>query len=811
MNKLLVQLGRYGDLVNILPLLYHDFQKGERWSVMVAKEFANIFDGVSYADPIVFDGPMFQLDQAMAEAQKINPAAITCQLVGPTETIRSVVTMRNGMEYRATTESFLKDQWSIIGRANEWRERYPLVFDRRDKVRETKLCAEALPKNKKKNILVFTSGTSSPFPYTGLLIELLGMKFGKRFNIVDASKVKAERIYDLLGLMERAHCLICTDSAPLHLAYAVKVPVVAMVQDKPSLWHGSCWRENHIFQTRYRDFPIRATEMLSAIARIGEPGCPFNVTPAVTSQKIIHAWSQYEVTDENRERHNEARKTWLDAYETEDGTWVSTPSEWGVFGKDSKHMNLCNSSNEKPIRDEKRLPLVADVIRLAALRANDNDVICLTRADTCFTSVMGERLLSAKLPTFAFRRIKDKDGTTHHPAADLFAFTKKWWRENQSKYPNGKGSMLMGSDYYWNQVMLSMFRMNGATEIENAIYRLPSPPKEPPKSDQTPARVQHNEQLARSWIEANKPPPSTPAAHEQTPTFPLNRRGLCPYGYNPALIRHGGKLLMTYRWHTDGDAATQLAMAELDDKGNVIDNGNIAIQGVGTSEDARLFELAGELYMMFVVSTWPENPPKSVVKWGKLTRDGGKWSVPQHFQPIYNGIYGPNDGTNMQKNYVPFEFGGKAHFIYSCSPKQIVCELDGAKVVQEYTSDFPRWMFGPIKGGTPPIPHKGKWLRFFHGTLDNEPAPWRRRYYMGACLMESTPPFQTISLTQRPIITGSEVDELSSIERASCHHLKGQVVFPMGAVRDGKDFLVSYGVNDAACNIARISEGALKL
>lgn len=201
---------------------------------MVCKEFAGLFDGISYAEPVIFDGPMFALDAAMQQARGMNSEAVTCQLVGPEEIVKQAVITRNGVEYRATTESFQKDAWNLLGRLGEWKNQYPLVFDKRDSAREAELCARVLPKNRKKTILVSHGGISSPFPYGETLLELLRLKF-KAFNIVDISEVKAERFYDLLGLYEKAHCLVATDSAPLHLACALpQLPVVALTQDRPS-------------------------------------------------------------------------------------------------------------------------------------------------------------------------------------------------------------------------------------------------------------------------------------------------------------------------------------------------------------------------------------------------------------------------------------------------------------------------------------------------------------------------------------------------------------------------------------------------
>ena len=206
-QRIVIQLGRIGDILNILPLLYDDANKGNRSGLMVAKEFSELLDGVSYCDRYVFDGHMSQLDLAVRQAETLSGDVKVCQLVGPLETIKKAIIMRNGVEYRATTESFQKDQWNLAGRLEDWKRQIPLVFDRRDPEREAKLIKQVFP-NKRKTILVATGGTSSPFPYSELLYELLRLKFRTYYNIVNISDIKAERFYDLLGVFEdpRATC-----------------------------------------------------------------------------------------------------------------------------------------------------------------------------------------------------------------------------------------------------------------------------------------------------------------------------------------------------------------------------------------------------------------------------------------------------------------------------------------------------------------------------------------------------------------------------------------------------------------------------
>ena len=266
--------GRTGDLLIGIPAIHAEFlATGERQKVVVSHEYADVLQGCSFIDPVIFDGPWTELGKAHKFALTISKKVITMQVAGPKNILDKIV---YGGKFDVQTESFEKEMWRVAGKLELWPRNLPLIFDNRDKKREKELWEKLSAdwhwkKREQPLVLVSTSGFSSPFPYTELLWELLGTRM-KRYNVVDISELRAERIYDLLGLYEKAHCLILTDSAPLHLAQAVNVPVCALIADSPTMWHGSAWRPNHISYVRYSKFPAYYKNMFDAISRIGLPG-----------------------------------------------------------------------------------------------------------------------------------------------------------------------------------------------------------------------------------------------------------------------------------------------------------------------------------------------------------------------------------------------------------------------------------------------------------------------------------------------------------------------------------------------------------
>lgn len=442
MPNCFIQLGRNGDIINILPLIYHAHTQGQRATIMVQEEYAPLLEGVSYCDKLIWKGSATDVRGVYETAHKSfadSDIKIT-QVVADEETARWIYSRAGRTQ--ATQESFCKEAWFLAGKLGLWEKQIPLVFDRRDPEREKALVEKVYPRTRgprKKLMLVSLGGITAPFKAAKLCLKLLQSEF-PRFHIVDLSQVKAERFYDLIGLYEQAHVLVSSDSAPLHLAYAVKtLPVVALINDSPSLWNGSPWRPAHIFHCRYKDWTERAVEMISTIKNIGCRNDRFsqevNGKPAV-----VHIWSEYESPERTR---YPLFKNWIDC-----------PVKNGTFGRNSKNKIQC----------EKRYPFVPDVIRAATMLARDKDVICLSKNSVRFESG-AEKLMLEKGCGYHLRRYRDKD--EYHPAADMFFFTKEWWLNHRREYPD----MILDDGMRWGQLLMELIKRHGGVELKEAIWQ----------------------------------------------------------------------------------------------------------------------------------------------------------------------------------------------------------------------------------------------------------------------------------------------------------------------------------------------------
>ncbi len=455
--QLTICLGKTGDILTLLPLLQSEATSGPV-PLMVSKAYSSVLEGVSYVNPIVFDGDAHEVSRAATEASKLTSSYRFAQVCGPPSEVRKHILDRHPdiKDGVMRGDSFEKSLWDLCGSWGAFGKGLPLVFDRRSPEREKALIDSLIPKEKsitKKKVCLVSTGRQlgqkppeNGFRWKDLVMLVLdaGLKPRHRWQIIDLDNVTAERFYDLLGLYERASLIVATDNAPLHLAYGCpKLPVCALIQDKPTMWCGSAWRPNHIFHCRYSDFPDRAVEMMQCVWGLGMAGDPFWERRA-GGNKIVHVWSQYEVDDANRHRHEAAVASWKEAYHR-DQCWVNCKIDRGAFGRDSESMKF----------EGGRYPLLKDVLRAAGHRAKSVDDIVVTRADTCVNRVQHG---------YAHRILRSPEGDTHSPWIDMVCFPKTSL-ERLGELPD----LVMGPDPYWAEVLA---KWAGVEEIENAVWRV---------------------------------------------------------------------------------------------------------------------------------------------------------------------------------------------------------------------------------------------------------------------------------------------------------------------------------------------------
>lgn len=471
----IVQLGRYGDIINILPVCKHLSEtNGTPIRFVVSKQYRDILDGVGYVDPVVFKGEWNDLRGALAEHGN-NPKVLISQVYSKTP-----VEMPPNV-----ADSFAFESWNKIGFGDQW-DKLPLLFDRRDMQREATLVKKYGAEDM---LLVNVSGKSSPYLYGKQLLQFIRDRWSKSFKIVDLSEVKAERIYDLLGLYDAAKLLITTDTATLHLAYGAKIPVVALITDLPTIWHGARPRGNVLLSMRYRESRDRFEEIHNAI---------FGLTGSPT---LYHVYSDFLPQQEyNRRRYKFAEKTWQDQYRI--GCWKTV----AILDKD-----LARSA-KTTIGDWREVPFVKDLIDKGAERVRDFDIIVFTNRDICFHPKLTARLLDRMKSTDACYSFRKDFQRLHSPLSeaqikngicqcgtDLFAFKKSWWMRNRDVFPD----MLLGTEAWdWClRILVDQTNRSCETAFEDLIYHEQHPSEWLNNRFKLPGQF-YNRALARTFLVA---------------------------------------------------------------------------------------------------------------------------------------------------------------------------------------------------------------------------------------------------------------------------------------------------------------------
>lgn len=312
-------------------------------------------------------------------------------------------------------------------------------------------------------------------------------------------------------------------------------------------------------------------------------------------------------------------------------------------------------------------------------------------------------------------------------------------------------------------------------------------------------RIEHNQKLFEAYVKERGIVGRFLRVVDQLERVALDEAKLHRFAYNPSIARISDDcLLLAYRYHPNPGLSTKICLARMSLTGQVLSQTPLDIPGLSL-EDPRFFLRAGQLWLAWVESQWPA-ALKSVVKIGRCV-DFSR--IDQIEQPEIPG----NDWQGVMKNMVFFESEGQFFCLHS--PKVYGRTKAGWEVFGDMS--IAQWPWGETRGGCVLPYQPGKLLRFFHSGADTEPGYNRRRYCLGSMVLDAKNPWTVEAIGQRPIVYGSEADELTPTERAQCQQYKKNVVFPCGALEMDGHWLVSVGVNDSACAILKVLPEQLQL
>ena len=470
-KKVYLALGRFGDIVHLLPAL----RALGTPTVAVSKAFAGILDGVSYVKPLVLDVSHTSVLEAKATLERQFPRVVVTQMSAP------------GWEPPRHCESFTEDAWRAIGMLERYDDpALKLEFDRRDYARERLLIRRCIPPLRQKPIVaVNLEGHSSAFPDRGLFMEHLKSAGNGEFTLLDLSQIHALRLFDLLGLMELVDAIVTIDTATLHLAAATPTPVVAILSGNGG-WYRSKPR-CHVLAK------FDAGQWKNEVERVAR------LLKTLPGSRVVHVFERHGALNP---RESDAQSSWPIT------GWLQAPFE--DYPRDATS-----------IGDPRRLPFLRDALLHGMSRSTSpRDVIVLSNSDVAFgrdTRFELERVMSCSV-VGTCRRVDVGPGPDAvariHSGRDLIAFRRSWLEHNLHLIPD----FVLGASQWDSWATQFARRLVGAApQVDANAYGLVQDCELTPSREvlshqrhraywlahqNAPSEV-HNDRLYRSWLKEN--------------------------------------------------------------------------------------------------------------------------------------------------------------------------------------------------------------------------------------------------------------------------------------------------------------------
>ena len=443
-----VQLGRYGDLINILPLLLWIYNNYGKPYVMVSREFVGLFDGISYAEPFPVDFKDNQVLPAMALAKSTFKHVIQTQIWG------------EGYEQDKQTNAYNRESWRMGGILGQFENKaWRPLFDQ--ETPEWALEGDELCDGRPLILTNLTQGQSSPFDQGAQVLKTLKALFGVQYQVFDVGQCQFKRLQYLLPLIRRAAVVVSLDTSLLHLAAATNTPVVALLNHQP--WLGTICRCCVVRAYTYSEAAANHELVSSAVTealqskRVALP--PQLVPSKPPFRKIFHIVACGDELDEATiKRKKWAKDSWEVFYERGAIPVPTTNlARWGQH-----------------IGSSGRLPYFKDVLAPALAQAGPDDIICYTNDDIIlhpdlpeqlrfycgiYGVVASRRCEIALAPPPALEATPEewvlaaRNEMFRHEGRDLFAFTKRWIVSKLDQLPD----FLVGATD-WDNCMVIMMR-----------------------------------------------------------------------------------------------------------------------------------------------------------------------------------------------------------------------------------------------------------------------------------------------------------------------------------------------------------------
>jgi len=290
----------------------------------------------------------------------------------------------------------------------------------------------------------------------------------------------------------------------------------------------------------------------------------------------------------------------------------------------------------------------------------------------------------------------------------------------------------------------------------------------------------------------------------------------CPGAHNPSIGKVGNNFLLIFRYqpkHNSKPWISHIGAVWLDEnfdpisKIELLDTRVDAFFTPSQSEDARLFEFDGRLYIIFNDNLDIENPSyleRRDMYVAELFIEDDNFQLGPLLRLVHPKKY---RFALWQKNWSPFVWNGNLLLSYSINPHEVLNLhwKNGACVPIDTTLKEIPWEFGALRGGTPAKLVDGEYLAFFHSGIvttskcSEDEKIWH--YFMGAYSFSAEPPFDLITASSKPI---------DALEFYTYSSYFKRVIYPGGFIVEDRNLYLAYGKDDSEVWIATIDLDELK-
>ena len=285
--------------------------------------------------------------------------------------------------------------------------------------------------------------------------------------------------------------------------------------------------------------------------------------------------------------------------------------------------------------------------------------------------------------------------------------------------------------------------------------------------------------------------------------------------FNPGLLQDGNGWILAYRV-VGPDSARRIAVCRLDAGFGVVAGSPAAFSdhvrfppAAGRAErttgwfaDPRLFRAMGRLWLYWN-SGW-QDPMNH-----QFVQEFDRSSLLPIGHPRELVLTGGRRA--LEKNWM-FLGDDASHAVHSVCPHRIL-EASWASDDRVECSEIAStpWacdpftaIYGELRGGAPPVRVGAEYFSICHAVNG---APGEYRYVAAAYRFSAAVPFAPTASPSGPLGLSNPFG--GTRDHPKLNPAVGEVIYPCGAAFDGRQWVISYGINDERCAIATISHDVL--